>query len=115
MIGSKSLRRSKSLSQDFCPVFTTIIDDIKNDNYTDEQMKRLKAHKRERKRQKNQLEKQDIEVRDRRKRIELNRRFEHLNDVLKKVRVLGPLRGVEGGQIMEFDLTLKRDGHSFTP
>ena len=47
--------------------------------------------------------------------MKLNRKFEYLNDILKKVNVEGPLRGTEGGQVMEFDLTLKGHGHTFTP
>ena len=49
------------------------------------------------------------------KRTKLNQKFEYLNNILKKVQVEGPLRGTESGQIMEFDLTLKGQGHSFTP
>ena len=104
--------KSRLLSHD---ELISITDDIKNNNYTDEQVERLKSHTLERKRRKKQLEKQGKDIRDKGKRTELNTKFEYLNDVLKKVRVEGPLRGTEGGQIMEFDLTLKGYGHSFTP
>ena len=90
-----------------------------NEPYTDEEWNTFKrkydAHKKEKNRRRNQLKKQGREIRDRRKRTRLNSKFEYLNDVLKKVRVEGPLCGVEGGQIMEFDLTLKGYGYSFTP
>ena len=95
--------------------FISIIDDIRNGNYTDEQMRRLKEHRCERKRQKNQLEKQGKEIRDKRKRTKLDAKFEYLNDILKKVRVEGPLCGTEGGQVIEFDLILQGYRHSFTP
>ena len=69
--------------------------------------KKLSDDKKEQTRRRKNLKKQGKDIRD--------KRFEYLNDVLKKVKVEGPLRGTEGGQIYEFDLTLKGYGHSFTP
>ena len=91
---------------------------IDNGEYTNEEvndfLKKYDAHSKEKIRRRNQLKKQGKEVRDKKKRTKLNRKFEYLNDILKKVRVEEGAR-TDGGQILEFDLTLKGYGHSFTP
>ena len=77
--------------------------------------RKLSDDKKEQTHRKKNLKKQGKDIRDVRKQTKLNTKFQHLNDVLKKVKVEGPLRGTGGGQIMEFDLTLKGYGHAFTP
>ena len=60
------------------------------------------------------MKKQGKEIRDKRKRTKLNTKFEYLNEVFKKVKVKESDRSTNNGQILEFDLTLKGYGHSFT-
>ena len=44
----------------------------------------------------------------------INKKFEYLNNILKKVKVEETDRSTSSRQILEFDLTLKGYGHSFT-
>ena len=58
--------------------------------------------------------KQSKKIRNKRRRVKLNKKFEHLNDVLKKVMVEETDRSTASRQILEFDLTLKGYGNSYT-
>ena len=79
--------RSRLLSKD---EIDSMVDDIDNGTFTDEQKERLNAHVQEEKRLKKMLRKQGKEIRDTRKRVKLNKKFEYLNDILKKVDVKRP-------------------------
>ena len=75
---------------------------------------RYNEHKIEKARRKKMQKKQSKEIRNKRRRIKLNNKFEYLNDVLKRVKVEETDRSTASRQILEFDLTLKGYGHSST-
>ena len=87
---------------------------IDNDTFTGEQGDKLNEHIREEKRRKRQLKKQGKEIRNTRKRVKLNKTFEYLNEILKKVKVEESEQTTRNRQILVFDLTLKGQD-TFTP
>ena len=59
--------------------------------------KKLSDDKKEQTRRRKNTKKQGKDIRDKRKRTKLNAKFEYLNDVLKKVKVEGPIRAWNRG------------------
>ena len=71
---------------------------------------KFNRHKDEKARRGKMYKKLGKEIRDRKKRAKLNKKFEYLNDILKKVNVEETDRSTASRQILEFDSTLKGYG-----